>query len=60
MNYQSAIFITGKAGQELWDDVVDWWACAYKGCPAIIRLDRESLFTSDDLRGISKEMGRCT
>lgn len=55
--FQNAVFIRNQSSQNLWEEFVDCWVSVYTGFPEIVRLDRQSGFTSDNFRNYAKDVG---
>ena len=55
--FQNAIFIQDKTAENLWNDFINCWASVYTGFPEIIRLDRETSFTSTAFRENAEGVG---
>ena len=56
-NFQNAVFLKSKSTDDIWNDFIDCWTSVHVGFPEIIRLDRESSFTSDQFRKNAKTVG---
>lgn len=55
--FENAIFIRAKSAESLWIYFINFWATIYIRFPQIIRLDRETRFTSVEFSENAKTIG---